>query len=113
MQLHFLVLPGNETVSIFEPVVSALARICRRFPPLSNDVVSLLIQVGRICTARLGAKGFAACALTSGYNCRWSKWDASDKQGVIDENSPEIKLLNNLHKAFAFDLNESVLNCKF
>lgn len=36
---------------LFLPVLPALVRICEAFPPLVDDTVSLLMQLGRICTS--------------------------------------------------------------
>ena len=46
-----LVLPNNSRVKLFGRALPALVRICRALPPLIEDVVSLLMQLGRVCMA--------------------------------------------------------------
>ncbi|GAB6030189.1 Integrator complex subunit 2 [Chamberlinius hualienensis] len=43
------VLSSDVRRSFFIPTVPALVHICKAFPPLCEDVTSLLIQIGRIC----------------------------------------------------------------
>ncbi|KAJ4443075.1 hypothetical protein ANN_04725 [Periplaneta americana] len=43
------VLPSWSRSELFGPCLPALVRICEAFPPLVDDVVSLLMQLGRIC----------------------------------------------------------------
>ncbi|XP_026287192.1 integrator complex subunit 2 [Frankliniella occidentalis] len=45
------VLPNNSRVKLYGRALPALVRICRAFPPLIEDVVSLLMQLGRVCMA--------------------------------------------------------------
>jgi hypothetical protein len=35
-------------------------RICRAFPPLTEDVVWLLVQAGRICLSTTSLQGYAS-----------------------------------------------------
>lgn len=43
------VLPSWSRSELFGPCLPALVRICEAFPPLVDDVVSLLMQLGRVC----------------------------------------------------------------
>lgn len=43
------VLPSRSRRELFGPCLPALVRICEAFPPLVDDVISLLMQLGRIC----------------------------------------------------------------
>lgn len=45
------VLPSVLRTQLFLPVLPALVRICEAFPPLVDDTVSLLMQLGRICAS--------------------------------------------------------------
>ncbi|XP_063236508.1 integrator complex subunit 2 [Bacillus rossius redtenbacheri] len=51
------VLPCSSRALLFEPVLPSLARICRAFPPLVDDTVSLLMQLGRVCEAQRSLAG--------------------------------------------------------
>nr|CAD7568732.1 unnamed protein product [Timema californicum] len=46
------VLPSVSRAQLFTPVLSSLVRICRAFPPLVDDTVQLLLQLGRMCEAQ-------------------------------------------------------------
>lgn len=50
---NFLVLPSWSRAELFGPCLPALVRICEAFPPLVDDVVSLLMQLGRICMSEV------------------------------------------------------------
>ncbi|CAH0382391.1 unnamed protein product [Bemisia tabaci] len=59
------VLCSDSRVELFVATLPALARTCKAFPPLIEDVVSLLIQLGRICISE--------ASLTSTYPVQcWS-----------------------------------------
>ncbi|EFN80684.1 Integrator complex subunit 2 [Harpegnathos saltator] len=46
------VLPAEERVVLFMPVLESLTRICLAFPPLAEDITSLLLQLGRVSSAQ-------------------------------------------------------------
>lgn len=37
---------------MFGPVLPSLVRICEAFPPLAEDTISLLMQIGRVCVSQ-------------------------------------------------------------
>lgn len=41
----------EERQQLFAPILPAFVRFCKAFPPLLEDVVSLLLQYGRICVS--------------------------------------------------------------
>jgi len=43
---------SEERAEFFTPSLSALERIGVAFPPLVDDIVSLLMHLGKICTAQ-------------------------------------------------------------
>ena len=47
------VLPSETRPEFFMATLPALTRIARAFPPLCDDIVALLVQVGQICQAQL------------------------------------------------------------
>jgi len=50
------VLTSAQRVEFYMSALPALVRICRAFPPLCEDAISLLTQIGRVCRAHLAAK---------------------------------------------------------
>lgn len=47
------VLDAKKRVEFFMETLPYLVRICQAFPPLCEDVTSLLIQIGRVCLSHL------------------------------------------------------------
>lgn len=47
-----LVLPSNGRTEIYLPALPALVRIATAFPPLVDDIVSFLVQLGRVCLSQ-------------------------------------------------------------
>lgn len=50
----------EERNVLFPPILSALVRFCKAFPPLIEDVVGLLLQYGKICVSESCMKGYAS-----------------------------------------------------
>lgn len=48
----FAVLPSETRPSLFGPILPSLVRICEAFPPLADDTISLLMQLGRVCVSQ-------------------------------------------------------------
>ncbi|KAK6641527.1 hypothetical protein RUM44_013239 [Polyplax serrata] len=46
------VLPSEIRPSLFGPILPSLVRICDAFPPLAEDTISLLLQIGRVCVSQ-------------------------------------------------------------
>ena len=40
-----------ERNTLFPPILPAMVRFCKAFPPLIEDVIGLLLQYGRICAS--------------------------------------------------------------
>ncbi|KAJ8867831.1 hypothetical protein PR048_031636 [Dryococelus australis] len=51
------VLPCTSRALLFGPVLPSLTRMCKAFPPLVDDTVSLLMQLGRMCEAQRSLAG--------------------------------------------------------
>lgn len=49
---HVLVLPSNGRTEIYLPALPALVRIGTAFPPLVDDIISFLVQLGRVCLSQ-------------------------------------------------------------
>jgi hypothetical protein len=49
------VLPSESRCEFFLPVLPALVRIGQAFPPLCEDIISLLTQLGHVCGAHISA----------------------------------------------------------
>ena len=64
MIVFFSVLSSQDRSEFFLATLSALARIAQAFPPLCDDVISLLVGLGKICSSHLANAG-AAVALPS------------------------------------------------
>lgn len=54
------VLPTSTRASLFRPVLPALVRICGAFPPLADDTISFLLQLGRVATAQASLESIEA-----------------------------------------------------
>ncbi|KAL1502585.1 hypothetical protein ABEB36_007708 [Hypothenemus hampei] len=48
---------SSQRVKLFKPVLPALVRISEAFPPLTNDIVNLLMQLARICESQASLAG--------------------------------------------------------
>ena len=48
----YLVLPTQGRTEIYLPSLPALVRIATAFPPLLEDIISFLVQLGRICLSQ-------------------------------------------------------------
>lgn len=48
----FSVLTSETRACLFSPVLPSLVRICEAFPPLAEDTISLLMQIGRVCVSQ-------------------------------------------------------------
>nr|CAG4641461.1 EOG090X0154 [Eurycercus lamellatus] len=46
------VLPSNSRTEIYLPALNALVRIAMAFPPLVDDIVGFVVQLGRICLSQ-------------------------------------------------------------
>ncbi|XP_038059605.1 integrator complex subunit 2-like [Patiria miniata] len=55
MSTLLTVLPSESLCQFFLPTLPSLVRICQAFPPMYEDVTSLLTQIGRMCVSRLAA----------------------------------------------------------
>nr|XP_006823115.1 PREDICTED: integrator complex subunit 2-like [Saccoglossus kowalevskii] len=51
MSTLLTVLPSDKRSRFFLPTLPALVRICQAFPPLYDDITSMLQQMGRICNS--------------------------------------------------------------
>ena len=58
-------LTSEERQQLFPPVLPAFVRFCKAFPPLMEDVVSLLLQYGRICASEASRRPLTVEGLTS------------------------------------------------
>ncbi|XP_052246674.1 integrator complex subunit 2-like isoform X3 [Dreissena polymorpha] len=47
------VLETKQRVEFFCDTLPSLAQVCRAFPPLCEDVTSLLLQIGRVCVSHI------------------------------------------------------------
>lgn len=43
---------SEERAEFFIPALSSLERLCVAFPPLVDEIVALLMHLGKICTAQ-------------------------------------------------------------
>lgn len=59
------VLPRHQRIPFFLITTPSLSRISRAFPPLAEDVTSLLLQLGRICNASTAKCSYMAAGLMS------------------------------------------------
>ena len=49
----FAVLEAGNKVEFFLETVPYLVKVCQAFPPMFEDVTSLLLQLGRVCVSHL------------------------------------------------------------
>lgn len=72
--LLYLVLTRAKRFAFFMPTLPCLVSICWAFPPLYDDVASLLVQLGQVCAADAAAKAqdidpFIASKFTLYFQC--------------------------------------------
>jgi hypothetical protein len=72
------ILSSEKRALFFVPVLPALVRMCKPFPPLYEDAINLLIQISQICLSQLAAKSatFIApnCSLSASRNVDDIDW---------------------------------------
>jgi hypothetical protein len=77
------ILSSEKRALFFVPVLPALVRICKPFPPLHEDAINLLIQISQICLSQLAAKSatFIApnCSLSASSNVDDIDWQKAKK----------------------------------
>lgn len=83
MYVLLIVLSSENRSELFGPCLPALVRICEAFPPLVEDVFSLLLQVGRVCLAE-------ACSFGHYQNATLTNW-----QGVVIDKTSNYSTINN------------------
>lgn len=66
------VLPARDRVMLFMPVLSSLTRICLAFPPLAEDTIGLLTQLGRVSSAQAALGDKSAETLCREVNATFS-----------------------------------------
>lgn len=66
------VLPARDRVMLFMPVLSSLTRICLAFPPLAEDTIGLLTQLGRVSSAQAALGDKTAETLCREVNATFS-----------------------------------------
>lgn len=98
------VLPAEFRIELFIPCLPALVRICEAFPLLVDDVVALLIHLGRVCTSFACAEGNRPARLTC-----FSKIGFEVQGNVIAQNN---FLVGEIQKTFENILKCSVLKTK-
>lgn len=97
---------SNNRVELFQPTLPALVRICEAFPPLVDDVISLLTQLGRISMSEASRSTFACLTLDEGYNSDPHYLD-SDRHNVTSD-----CLIGEIQHAFEQILERAVLKVK-
>jgi hypothetical protein len=60
-----LVLTSEERHTLFPPILPSFVRFCKAFPPLIEDIVSLLLQYGRICASEARLKPLTLTAAST------------------------------------------------
>ncbi|XP_071448160.1 integrator complex subunit 2 [Hetaerina americana] len=76
------VLPSESRADFFQPALPALVRICMAFPPLVDDAVSFLMQLGRVCVSQASLDGLSPFPV---LQCKRSRWEFRGER-VKDEN---------------------------
>jgi len=54
---------SEERAEFFVPALSALERLCVAFPPLVDEIISLLMHLGKICTAQNAVERNRMCKI--------------------------------------------------
>ncbi|KAF6206701.1 hypothetical protein GE061_017937 [Apolygus lucorum] len=62
------VLPRGARVELFSSTLDCLVKICEAFPPLVEDVLSLLLQLGRVCKSEDSLAGPWSWSDPAGFN---------------------------------------------
>ena len=51
----FTVLEATRRVEFFSETLPCMAKVCQAFPPLCEDVTTLLAQIGRVCLSHIAS----------------------------------------------------------
>ncbi|KAG5897826.1 hypothetical protein JTB14_011826 [Gonioctena quinquepunctata] len=86
-----------QRVKLFKPVLPALVRISEAFPPLTDDIINLLMQLARICESQ------ASLA---------SHFDAHLGKGLEIASQESAELCDLTQRTFAEILDKAVLKAK-
>ncbi|ELT98571.1 hypothetical protein CAPTEDRAFT_226349 [Capitella teleta] len=92
------VLPSKERADFFTATVPAVARIARAFPPLCDDIVSLLLQIGQICRSHLASFN-NSCSSLDVDNSGFLPMKGESSTGISDL-SKYSQLLRVVYKTF-------------
>ncbi|XP_046387078.1 integrator complex subunit 2 [Ischnura elegans] len=113
------VLPSESRAEFFQPALAALVRICMAFPPLVDDAVSFLMQLGRVCVSQASLDGLSPFPV---LQCRKSRWEfrgekvgGGDKELTEDEREffpTNDTLYEEVQKTFSDILSKAVLKVK-
>ncbi|KAG8238724.1 hypothetical protein J437_LFUL015283 [Ladona fulva] len=77
------VLPSESRPDFFQPALPALVRICMAFPPLVDDTVSFLMQLGRVCVSQASLDGLSPFPIS--VIKRNSRWQFKGEQVTSEE----------------------------
>ena len=55
MSFFSSVLEAKKRVEFFSETLPCLAKVCQAFPPLCEDVTTLLAQIGRVCLSHISS----------------------------------------------------------
>ncbi|XP_046680245.1 integrator complex subunit 2 [Homalodisca vitripennis] len=94
------VLSSENRAELFVPTLPALVRICEAFPPLVEDVVSLLTQVGKVCLAE-------ACSHGNYKPANLMHW-----QAVASDQTSDHILVGEIQRTFVSILRYAILKVK-
>ncbi|XP_018573102.1 integrator complex subunit 2 isoform X2 [Anoplophora glabripennis] len=88
---------SGQRVKLFKPVLPALVRISEAFPPLTDDIINLIMQLARVCESQ------AALA---------SHFDAHLGKGLEIASQESVELCELTQKTFTEILDKAVLRAK-
>ena len=107
--LFMTVLPSETRPDFFLATLPAVARIARAFPPLCDDIVGLLLQVGQVCRSQL------ACYTQGGpHTGEISKMGATPSWPATPEVAPHmVEICNTLLVSKIAALSPGSIFCVF
>lgn len=85
--VFLLVLSHSDRVAALEPLLPAFVRIARAFPPLVEDVVSLLAQLARVCASHSALGQMASQRAIAGVDRGATCWLGMDTSGLLGATS--------------------------
>ncbi|XP_072034600.1 integrator complex subunit 2-like [Amphiura filiformis] len=111
MSTLLAVLPEEKLSQFFLPTLPALIRICQAFPPMYEDVTSLLIQIGRMVSSQMAANDMSTTHTETSFSHDYLSLKENAKLQIAQKNR-DRELRSAVAKTFHDIVQLAVVNKK-